>query len=236
MKTILTIVRTEFQLYLKTVRFFLILSFVVTITSLVGILIETYDPLRLFMPQALAYYLGIFLGLSVLAEGYENKTLTTFILRAIPRRTMIIGKSLTLVLVYALITTIAILCADIIFFAISGAHYTTILIFRAIISSILTAFIMIALTVLISSYFLKLIPSAVASFIVFLLLILISVGASFAPIVAYFSPFFYVADLGTPSPMTTQEILISIIGAFVYACFLLVIAMILFEKKDLENL
>jgi ABC-type transport system involved in multi-copper enzyme maturation permease subunit len=236
MKPILAIVSTEFQLHLRTVRFFLILSFVVAITSLAGILVEIDDPLRLFMPQALAYYLGILLGLSVLAESYENKTLVTLILRAIPRRTIIIGKSLTLVLVYSLITIIAILCADIIFLAISGAHYSQILLFRAIISSILTAFIMIALTVLISSYFLKLIPSAVASFIAFLLLILISVGASFAPIVAYFSPFFYVTDLGTPIPLTSLEILISIIGAFIYACFLLVISMILFEKRDLENL
>ena len=65
MKPILAIVSTEFQLYLRTVRFFLILSFVVAITSLAGILVEIDDPLRLFMPQALAYYLGIFLGLSV---------------------------------------------------------------------------------------------------------------------------------------------------------------------------
>ena len=57
--TTFTIIRTEFFLYLHKIRFFLILSFVVAITSFAGILVEVDDPLRLFMPQALAYYLGI---------------------------------------------------------------------------------------------------------------------------------------------------------------------------------
>jgi ABC-type transport system involved in multi-copper enzyme maturation permease subunit len=96
---------------------------------------------------------------------------------------------------------------------------------------------MISLTVLVSSYFHKLIPTAVASFIIFLLLILLSVGsASLTPIAAYFSPFFYVSDLGTPNPMPIQGIIVSIIGALIYAIFFLVIAIIFFEKRDLENL
>jgi len=233
---ILIIIRTEFYLYIKKVRFFLILSFVIAITSLAGILVELDDPLRLFMPQALAYYLGIFIGLSVISEDYENKTLTTLILRAVPRRTIIIGKSISLVLIYGLITALAILCADIVFFVISGTHYTIILIFRAITSTVLTVFIMIALTTLVSTYFLRLVPTAIASFVIFLLLILLSVGSSFTPIVAYFSPFFYVTDLGTPIPMTTQEIIISIIGALIYAVTFLGIAILFFEKRELENL
>lgn len=234
--TTFTVIRTEFQLYVQKIRFFLIISFVVAITSLAGIIVEIDDPLRLFMPQALAYYLGIFIGLSVISEDYENKTLTALVLRAIPRRTIIIGKSVSLVLIYALITIISLVFADIIFFAFSGNHYNAVLLFRAFASSILTAFIMISLTVLVSSYFLKMVPTAVASFVIFLLLILLSVGASFAPIVAYSSPFFYVTDLGTPIPMTPQEIIISIIGALVYAVVFLGISILFFEKRELENL
>ncbi|MFX1466959.1 MAG: hypothetical protein ACFFA5_10850, partial [Promethearchaeota archaeon] len=66
--TTFTVIRTEFQLYTQKIRFFLIISFVVMITSLAGVLVEIDDPLRLFMPQALAYYLGIFIGLSVISE------------------------------------------------------------------------------------------------------------------------------------------------------------------------
>ena len=235
MKTF-TIISTEFYLYLQKIRFFLILGFVVAITSLAGVLVEVDDPLRLFMPQALAYYLGIFMGLSVISEDYENKTLTALVLRAIPRRTILIGKSVSLVLVYTLITIIALVFADVIFFLFSGIHYSSVLLFRAFASSVLTVFIMISLTVLVSSYFLKMIPTAVASFIIFLLLILLSVGASLNPIVAYFSPFFYVTDLGTPIPMTTQEIIISIIGALIYAVAFLGIALLFFENRELENL
>ncbi|MCK5588533.1 MAG: hypothetical protein KAI34_07415, partial [Candidatus Lokiarchaeota archaeon] len=114
--TTFTIIRTEFFLYLHKIRFFLILSFVVAITSFAGILVEVDDPLRLFMPQALAYYLGIFIGLSVISEDYENKTLTALVLRAIPRRTILIGKSVSLVLIYTLITIIALIFAEVILF------------------------------------------------------------------------------------------------------------------------
>ncbi len=234
--TTFTIMRTEFFLYLHKIRFFLILSFVVAITSFAGILVEVDDPLRLFMPQALAYYLGIFIGLSVISEDYENKTLTALVLRAIPRRTILIGKSVSLVLIYTLITIIALVFAEVILFLFSGIHYTPVLLFRAFASSVLTAFIMISLTVLVSSYFLKMIPTAIASFVIFLLLILLSVGASLAPIIAYFSPFFYVTDLGTPIPMTTQEIIISIIGALIYAVAFLGIALLFFENRELVNL
>lgn len=230
------VICTEFKLYAQKIRFFLIFGFVVAITSLAGILVEIDDPLRLFMPQALAYYLGIFIGLSVISEDYENKTLTALVLRAIPRRTIIIGKSVSLVLIYALITIISLIFADIIYFVLSGNHYNLVLLFRAFASSVLTAFIMISLTVLVSSYFLKMVPTAVASFVIFLLLILLSVGASFAPIVAYSSPFFYVTDLGTPLPMTAQDMIISIIGALIYAIVFLGIAILFFEKRDLENL
>ena len=242
---ILAIISMECKMNLVKIRFWLIFAVVLSLTSFAGILTEggIEDNLRLFMPQVLGYYIGIFLGLGIISEDYENKNL---IFWAISRWTIILGKYLANVILYSIITCVSVFFADIVLFILSGNHYPMDLIVRSIASSGLTILIVLSMTVLISAFFLKMIPTAIASFSLFLLLILLSyvstIPFSFAgkqysiSYIQYFSPFFYVADLGTPYPISSQDLLIYISGAIIHSIVLLLLAIVLFEKAELEDL